>query len=307
VLQSGLSPASQPLGADVMSFGGAEDTTLSETNLPENMSIFLAGGAIFGDVESLPGFQQETDVSGFYIAGGLELYLSDNTMAGVSAYYNALEADTPLGQQVDSDTYAVSLYLRHRLDSGAVIDGQFSVGSTGFDTTRQVQLLDVAQTLTSSSDDLLVSGALGVSYDIDTGLGTISPGIEGRFASVDLATIREGGGTLALAVERKKFKSAQARAGFDFKRQSSVMQINATAQAVFEFEEGPQLLAANFAQGTGPNANFVIDEADQSWVELGIGAQFSKGSMQFGVGFDTTIGRDTAEAQVFRATATYRF
>ncbi|PKP93771.1 MAG: autotransporter domain-containing protein [Alphaproteobacteria bacterium HGW-Alphaproteobacteria-14] len=307
VLQSGLSQGGQPLGADVMAFGGAEDTTLSETNLPENMSIFLAGGAIFGDVESLPGFQQETDVSGFYIAGGLELYLSDNTMLGVSAYYNSLEADTPLGQEVDSDTYAVSLYLRHRLDSGAVIDGQFSLGSTGFDTTRQVQFLDVAQTLTSSSDDLLISGALGVSYDIDTGLGTISPGIEGRFASVDLATIREGGGTLALAVERKKFNSAQARAGFDFKRQSSVMQINATAQVVFEFEEGPQLLAANFAQGTGPNANFVIDEADQSWVELGIGAQFGKGSMQFGVGFDTTIGRDTAEAQVFRATATYRF
>ncbi|MDZ4271723.1 MAG: hypothetical protein U0995_07890, partial [Erythrobacter sp.] len=101
--------------------------------------------------------------------------------------------------------------------------------------------------------------------------------------------------------------SAQARAGFDFEHQSSALQINATAQAVFEFDEGPQLLAANFAQGTGPNANFVIDEADQSWVELGIGAQFGQGPVQFGVGFDTTIGRDTANAQVFRASATYRF
>ncbi|PKP65544.1 MAG: autotransporter domain-containing protein [Alphaproteobacteria bacterium HGW-Alphaproteobacteria-7] len=306
-LQSGLSPVGQPLGANGMAFQSADDTTMTKANLPENMAIFLAGGAIFGDVESLPGFQQETDVSGFYIAGGLEFYLGDNTMAGVSGYYNAIEADTPLGQDVDSDTYAVSLYVRHRLDSGAVIDGQFSMGSTGFDTIRQVQFLNAAQTLTSSSDDLLVSGALGVSYDIDAGFGTISPGVEGRYASVDLATIRESGGTLALAVERQKFKSAQARAGFDIEHQSSAVQVNATAQAVFEFDEGPQLLAANFAQGTGPNANFVIDEADQSWVELGIGAQFGQGPVQFGVGFDTTIGRNTANAQVFRASATYRF
>lgn len=306
-LQSGLSPVGQPLGASGMAFQSTDGTTMTEANLPENIAIFLASGAIFGDVESLPGFQQETDISGFYIAGGLEFYLGDDTMAGVSGYYNALEADTPLGQDVDSDTYAVSLYVRHRLDSGAVIDGQFSMGSTGFDTIRQVQILNASQTLTSSSDDLLVSGALGVSYGIDTGLGTISPGVEGRYASVDLATIRESGGTLALAVERDKFKSAQARAGFDFEHQSSALQINTTAQAVFEFEEGPQLLAANFAQGTGPNANFVIDEADQSWVELGIGAQFGQGPVQFGVGFDTTIGRNTANAQVFRASATYRF
>lgn len=97
-----------------MAFQSADDATMTEANLPENMAIFLAGGAIFDDVESLPGFQQETDVSGFYIAGGVEFYLGDNTLAGVSGYYNALEADTPLGQDVDSDTYAVSLYLRHR-------------------------------------------------------------------------------------------------------------------------------------------------------------------------------------------------
>jgi len=62
-----------------------------------------------------------------------------------------------------------------------------------------------------------------------------------------------------------------------------------------------------FICGTGLNANFVIDEADQNWVELGIGAQFGQGPVQFGVGFDTTIGRNTANAQVFRASATYRF
>ena len=99
-----------------MAFQSANDTTMTKANLPENMVIFLAGGAIFGDVESLLGVARDTDVTGFYIAGGVEFYLGDNTMAGVSGYYNALEADTPLGQDVDSNTYAVSFYLRHRLE-----------------------------------------------------------------------------------------------------------------------------------------------------------------------------------------------
>jgi hypothetical protein len=308
VLQAGLSPIGQPLGSDVMTLqGGVEDTTMTEANLPEDVAIFLAGGLVSGDVDSLPGFRRDTSVSGFYLSGGLEFYPSDNTMVGLSGYFNSLDADTPLGQRVDSETYAASLYLRHKLDGGPIIDGQFSMGSMGFDTTRQVQFLGTSQLLTSSSDDLLISGALGVSYDLETGIGTFSPGIEGRHASVDLSTIREDGGTLGLAVERERFKSTQARAGLDFERQASIVQINATAQAVWEFEDGPQLLAANFTQGTGPNANFVLDTADNSWVELGVSANIGDGPFQWGVGFDTTIGRDNANARVWRTSATYRF
>jgi len=38
-----------------MAFQSANDTTMTEVNRPENMAIFMAGGAIFGDVESLLG------------------------------------------------------------------------------------------------------------------------------------------------------------------------------------------------------------------------------------------------------------
>jgi subtilase-type serine protease len=85
------------------------------------------------------------------------------------------------------------------------------------------------------------------------------------------------------------------------------VQINATAQLVWEFEEGPQLVGANFAQGIGPNANFVLEEADHTWGELGISATVGDGPLVASFGIDTTVGRDTAEARVFRATATYRF
>ncbi|MDC8754097.1 autotransporter domain-containing protein [Erythrobacter sp. sf7] len=308
VVQAGLSPFGQPISMGAMALqSGADETEMSDANLPEDVAIFLSGGFVRGDVDSLPGFAQETDIEGLFVSGGVEFYPGEETMLGLAGYFNSLDADTPRGQQVASETYAVSLYMRHKFTDGPVVDGQFSMGSMGFDTTRTVQFLGTPQTLTSSTDDLLVSGALGLSYDLDTGIGTISPGIEGRYASVDLGVVREDGGITALAIERDSFTSAQARFGFDYEKQSKMVQINANAQLVWEFEDGPQLLAANFASGIGPNANFVLDTADHTWVEVGVSANVGDGPFQMGLGFDTTIGRDSAEARVFRASATYRF
>lgn len=308
VVQASLGPIGQPLGSDVMALqSGADDTRMTAANLPENIAIFLSGGYINGEVDSLPGFARQTDITGLFIAGGIEVYPGENTMVGLSGYFNSLEADTPLGQQVDSDTYAASLYLRHAFGGGPVIDGQFSIGSMNLDTQREVQFLNTTQTLAASSNDLLISGALGLSYDLESSIGTISPGVEARYASVDLSTVRETGGNLGLVVDRNNFTSTQARFGFDFDNTSRMVQFNANAQVVVEFKDGPQLLSANFAQGTGPNANFVIDDADKTWGELGVSATFGTGPLQLSTGFDTTVGRDSADAQVFRATATYRF
>ena len=308
VVQAGLSSFGQPIGMDAMAFqSGAEETEMSDATLPEDVAIFLSGGFVRGDVDSLPGFAQETQIEGLFVSGGVEFYPREETMLGLAGYFNSLDADTPLGQQVDSETYAFSLYVRHKFTDGPVIDGQFSMGGMGFDTTRTVQLLGTSQTLTSSTDDLLVSGMLGLSHDLETGIGTISPGIEGRYASVDLGEVREDGGITALAIERVSFTSAQARFGFDYSKHSKMVQINAKTQLVWEFQDGPQLLAANFASGIGPNANFVLDTADHTWVEMGMSANVGNGPFQMGLGFETSIGRDSAEARVFRASATYRF
>lgn len=308
VVQAGLSSFGQPIGMDAMAFqSGAEETEMSDATLPEDVAIFLSGGFVRGDVDSLPGFAQETQIEGLFVSGGVEFYPREETMLGLAGYFNSLDADTPLGQQVDSETYAFSLYVRHKFTDGPVVDGQFSMGSMGFDTTRMVQLLGTSQTLTSSTDDLLVSGMLGLSHDLETGIGTISPGIEGRYASVDLGEVREDGGITALAIERDSFTSAQARFGFDYSKHSKMVQINAKTQLVWEFQDGPQLLAANFASGIGPNANFVLDTADHTWVEMGMSANVGNGPFQMGLGFETSIGRDSAEARVFRASATYRF
>ena len=305
--QMSLAPTGAPLGGALMAMQDGGETEMTESSLPDNVGIFLSGGYVSGEADSLPGYAQETDITGLFIAGGIEFYPSENTMVGLSGYFSDLEADVPLGQRVDSQTYAASLYLRHAFTDGPVLDAQFSMGSLGLDTTRTVQFLNSAQTLTSTSDDRLISGALGLSYDITSGIGTFSPGIEARYASVELDTVRETGGTTALAIARDKFESTQARFGFDYEKQGKGVSINGTAQLVWEFQDGPQLLGANFTQGIGPNADFVLDRADHTWGEIGISATVGDGPLQLSVGADTTIGRDSADAQVVRGTMTYRF
>ena len=308
VLQAGLAPGGQPLGMGAMALqSDVDETELRDANLPEDVGLFISGGYISGDVDSLPDFTDETEINGLFVSGGIEFYPGENTMLGLAGYFSSLEADVPLNQTADSDTYAVSLYMRHKFTDGPVIDGQFAMANMGFDTERQVQFLGGSQNLTSSSDDLMVSGALGLSYNLDTGIGTISPGIEARYASVDLGVVRETGGLTALEIDRERFKSTQARFGFDYEKQAKAVQINANAQLVWEFEDGPRLLGANFAGGTGPNANFVLDTADHTWVELGVSASIGEGPFRMTFGADTTVGRDSANAQVVRASATYRF
>jgi uncharacterized protein with beta-barrel porin domain len=197
--------------------------------------------------------------------------------------------------------------MSHKFAGGAVVDGQFSMGTMGFDTLRQVQFLNTTQTLESSSDDLLVSGALGVSYDLETSAGTISPGIEARYASVAFTNTRETGGTLALAFDRDTYKSTQLRGGFDWEKQGKSVAFNATAQIVRELQQGSQVLGGNFASGTGPGANFVLDNTDRTWGEVGVSATLGTGPLQITGAFESTIARSTANAQVIRASAVYRF
>jgi uncharacterized protein with beta-barrel porin domain len=304
--QMSLAPGIQPLAGALMGLQDGE-TEVTETDLPDNVGVFLSGGYVAGDVGTLPGFAAARDMEGFFISGGIEFYPGESTMIGLSGYFNALDSDTPLGQRVDSDTYAASLYLRHSFAKGPVIDGQLTLGSIGFDTQRRVQFLGAAQTLESTSDDLLFSGALGISYELESGIGTFSPGIEGRYASVDLTTLRETGGTLGLTVERETYKSTQARFGTGYAVQGKDVTIATDARLVWEFTDGPQLLAANFAQGTGPNANFLIDTADQTWGELGAAVVFGNGPLQFTAGFDATVGRENADTRVVRGTLSWRF
>jgi len=308
VAGAALNPMIQPLGATAMALQGGEETSFTEANLPETVGIFLSAGAVSGRANALPGFgARRTGIDGFFVAGGAEFYPAERTVIGLSALYNSLDADSPLGQTAESETIAGSFYVRSTLENGLVIDGQLSLGRLQLDTARRVSFLGEAQSLNSRSRDTLISGAVGVSYDIETGFGTLSPGIEGRHASVAFDRASETGGTLALTFDRPNFKTTQLRGGANFRRDAGALQFNLHGQYVRELEPSPRIVLANFAAGVGPDAGFLLGGRDRNWGETGVSLNYNTGGFTIGAGAETTIGRSDAEMQIYRVQGTYRF
>jgi fatty-acyl-CoA synthase len=137
-------------------------------------------------VDSLPGFTDETEINGLFVSGGIEFYPGENTMLGLAGYFSSLEADVPLDQTADSDTYAVSLYLRHKFDGGPVIDGQFAMANMGFDLTHTYGLTEVygpasvatrrpAWAAESRSEQTRLNGRQGVRYALQDGMTVMDP------------------------------------------------------------------------------------------------------------------------------------
>ena len=304
-----VSRGSQPINAGAMGLDQADEPTrVQDGAIREDLAIYLAGGFLSGSGSSMPGYAgQTTDVDGYFIAGGLEYFPSDLSMIGVSGYYSDLEADVVLGQEADSRILALSLYGSAKTEDGFVVDGQLSLTDIDIDTTRTVAFLGGSQTLTSESSNSGFAAAVGISYDFEGPLGTISPGIELRYVDHSFDPVTETGGTLALQINREDVESLQGRIGLDYQNAGGPIRIDANIDFVHEYEDGPAFFTAQFAGGTGPAVPFLLANQSKDWGEAGLSVKYVTGAAAFGVGFDTTIGRDNADAQTYRATATFKF
>ncbi len=307
--QMQVSRGSQPVTAGALGLGQAsEPTRVRDGAIREDVAIYLAGGLLNGEGESMPGYTAaDTDVDGYFFGGGIEYFPNESSMVGLSLYYSDLDADVVLDQEAESKMLAVSLYGSAKTVDGFVIDGQVSLTDLDVDTRRTVAFLGGSQTLTSESSDGGLTAALGLSYDFESAAGTISPGIELRYADQSFDVVTETGGPLALQITREDFESLQGRIGLDYQKVSSGFQLDANFDFVHEYKDGPYWFAANFANGTGPGAIFPIASPDKNWAEAGLSAQVRSGAASFGLGVDTTIGRKNANAQTYRATATFKF
>lgn len=307
---NGLARFSQPLNTAEMALqSGSEATNVEEGAVPDNLALFLAGGFVNGDGESMPGFQTvKTDFDGYFLAGGIEYFPSENSMIGGSVYHSSLDATAALGSTADSELWAGSFYGRVQTPSGVAFDAQASFSRINTKTNRTVTFLGATQNLLTNNDSSGFSAGAGVSYDIDLGGATVAPGVDLHYSKVSFGRVNSSGGFAGLSIEREDYKSLQGRAGLEFAtKRDNAFQLHANADYVHEFENGPQVFQANFRGGTGATAPFALATTDENWFELGAGASFGAGPVQLGVAVDTTIGRDNAEAQTYSATASIRF
>ena len=285
-----------------------EPTSVRDGAVREDVAIFLAGGLLQGSGTSMPGYTaSKTDIDGYFFGAGIEYFPSENSMVGIAAQYSNLDADVVLAQMAESKMLALSLYGSVKTEDGFVLDGQVSLTDVDLETSRTVGFLGATQTLTSDSSDGGIAAAVGISYDFEGSFGTISPGIELRYVDHSLDVVEETGGFLGLRITRADFESLQGRIGLDYQKTAGAFQIDAHADWVHEYNDGPFAIGAQFALGTGPAVPFRVATFDKDWGELGLSAKFGSGAVQFGIGAETTIARKNANAQTYRATASFKF
>ena len=307
--QMSVSRGSQPITAGALGLDQSDEPTrVQEGAIREDMAIYIAGGLLRGSGASMPGYtQSDTDVDGYFFGGGIEYFPSETSMIGLSGFYSDLDADVALNQQADAKSMAVSLYGSAKTVDGFVVDGQVSLIDLDIDTARTVSFLGGSQTLTSESSNSGFAAAVGLAYDFEGPLGTISPGIELRYVDHSFDTVTETGGSLALTINREDVESLQGRIGLDYQSAGGPIQVDANIDFVHEYEDGPSVFTAQFAGGTGPAVPFLLANQTKDWGEAGLSVQYVSGGAQFGIGFDTTIGRDNADAQTYRAMASFKF
>jgi hypothetical protein len=287
----------------------AAETTMSD-GINEDMAVYLAGGFLDGKARAMPVVPTagSDSFNGFYIAGGVEYYLGENSMVGGGIYYSDVDADAALNNSASGRMIMGTIYGQMRTASNFIFDGQLSFGSYKAQTERNVALGATAFTLTSSDNSMSYAGEIGISHETDTGGGLVSPGVDLRYARVNFDPVAEVGGGPALLIDRNTYESLQSRVGIEFKsRPGKTFQARANINFVHEFKDQDFAFGANFVGGAGALVPFRLATADRNWGEVGLGFRYNMDNISFDLSVDTTVGRTDAQNQAYRGAVTFRF
>ena len=107
------------------------------------MGVFISGGYRFGEkdnTDEVEGF----DFDNSAITAGVDYRLSPNAIAGIAFGYSAFEVDfdetidSPNGQELDNDTFSISLYGTYYSGEAFFVDGVVRAGYGDYESTRHI-------------------------------------------------------------------------------------------------------------------------------------------------------------------------
>lgn len=296
-------------GQPVMGYG--QDAEVASGALPDTVSVFLAGGYLDGQSNSMATavpFGGDDNYDGYYVAAGVESELGDNAGLGFALSYTDIDGTTGGAPQgATGELYQGTLYGKLQYDSGITLDTQVSAAMFRAKTERTAVLGPTTYNLTSKDDVLALSGEVGLSKLFDMGSLQIGPRIAGRASRIDFTPTVERGGPPALAFDRGRYDSLQGMAGLTLSGGTMKFRPYASAYYVHEFEDKPASFAANFVGGVGLPAAFALTGTDKDWFEASAGIAFGGETFEVALGADTTIGRSDVSNQSYRGTVTFRF
>ena len=284
------------------------EALVKDSSLPDNMSLYLAGGYINGDAAPMFGTTGRNSFDGWFGTLGLELNLGTG-MLGFSGAYSDLSGDVRgLPQTAKGQLWQASVYWKMQGPGQLDLDGQIGVGELSTKTARAVDFLGTGYTLRSDDSGTVFTGEVGLSKAIGAGTGVkVTPRVSLRANSIDLGTQVETGGPLALTSDIGTYRNVQARGGLAVAFESGALKPYASATFVHDFADRPAVFEANFTGGVNAPAAFALAGSDHDWAEVSGGLSYRTGNVDLGIAAQTTIGRSDVSMQSYRGSFTVHF
>ncbi|WP_454886935.1 autotransporter domain-containing protein [Sphingomonas oryzagri] len=280
--------------------------------LPEGVSAYLAGGYLDGSSRPLPNLitGKKDDLSGWYVAGGIEKQIDDQTITGFSASYSHGKGDTVLAGRARSNMFQLAAYGTYSFGNGAFVNATVTGGLLNIKTRRQFALGDVTAKLHNEENSPIISGELALGYDIKTAGFTLTPMASFRSSHLQFEGGQESGGIGSLTYAKRDFNSLQARIGGTVSMEMGNIHPHVDAAFVHDFKKNGADIFAHFTEASGaglPYADFGSFGRDQNWGEVGGGLTFVGHSADVGISADTVFGRQDLSYQVYRGSVTFHF
>ncbi|HEY0315509.1 MAG TPA: autotransporter domain-containing protein [Sphingomonas sp.] len=280
--------------------------------LPEGVSAYIAGGYLDGSSRPLPNLisGKKDDLSGWYVAGGIEKQIDDRTIAGLSASYSHGKGDTLAGERTRSNLFQLAAYATYGFGNGAFVNTSVSGGLINIKTRRQFALGDLTAKLHNEENAPIFSGEIALGYDLKTAGFTLTPMASIRGSHLEFEGGTETGGVGSLTYDKRDFNSLQARLGGIVSMDMGNIHPHVDAAFVHDFRKNGEDIFAHFTGATGdglPSADFGSFGRDRNWGEVGGGLSIVGRTMDVGISADTVFSRQDLSYQVYRGSVTIHF
>jgi len=290
--------------------GTPQVTNVSTGKLPDDVSVFFAGGYLNGNsapmATAIPAGGRDT-FDGWYGAAGIEKQVSSTFTLGFGLSYTNTQGTTTTGATAKGELYQGTIYGKLAWAHGVGMDGVFSAGLFDTHMVRAANLVGTTYTLRSNDQALAVSGELGLSWMANLGGLKLGPRAAIRYGDIGFSDTAEQGGPMALRLDREGVHSTQGRFGLVLDGAKGKVRPYLTGYYVHDFDDQPASFGANFVGGVGPAAQFALAGRDKDWWEVSGGLGIDMKNVTLSVGADTTIDRTDVKNQSYRGTITFRF
>jgi len=289
--------------------------------------VFVTGSYRFGDKDGtseVEGF--DFDTSG--IVAGVDYRITPNAIAGVAFGYSSLDVDfdttinSPSGQELENDTYSLSLYGTYYVGQSFFVDGILRGGYGDYDAERHIFIPnpngsdidndgnpdgDIDRTARSDFDSWFVDVGVRGGYDFVFGGPVVTPSLAIDYVYAEIDDYEESGAQgLDLAFEDQEAESLTATIGatasYPISMDFGVITPSLNAAWIFELsddDDGVEFFYANDPTGL---SRFEVEAEDkeENFGELGASVAIAlPNDLSAFVDYSTVVAFEDLEMHAF--------